>query len=541
MRVTWRVHTADPERADALARALGLRPLTGQLLLNRGISDRQEAERFLHPELGRLSDPKALPDLERAVARFVQAARRKEPVLVFGDSDVDGLTGSVILYEALERIGARVEARQSNRITDGYGLPEATVEAIERSPVKLLVLVDCGTNQPEAVKRLTARGIDTVIVDHHVPLDDWAKPYALVNPHRDQESAYHGLSSAGLAFKVAQALLAQAPAELAALVDLAALGSLADCSPLTGEGRIIICAGLTRIVQSRRPGLAKLCELTDTSKPDPEEIIRRLVPRLNASGRLGDAAAVWQLLHSDSPDAIEPWVASTDAAHAATRQLHRRTLAEAQAQVGQFHFRDELVMVVSRAGWHQGVMGPLASRLAEQYGRPAIAIAMHEQHGTGSARSIPMFNMLEALQACREVLVRYGGHAQACGLTVGRQHLDRFRAMVNEEARRLLGPEGPRKIRMADCELTLGAIEPGWVAESEGLSPFGRGNPRPTVWLRQVAVEVDSPRRGTVTDGAHRLPIRGELSAFGEGRYDVIAAPSMIDGAVALTLAGVTA
>ena len=537
MQTIWRVHPPHPGRARALARALRIHPLTAQLLLNRKLERPEEAAQFLRPALDALGSPWALPDMARAIERLERAIARREPILIFGDSDVDGLSASVILYEALHERGGSVRARQSNRILDGYGLPRSLAQQLARSATRLLVLVDCGTNQREEIQELAACGIDTIVVDHHVPRGERAHPHALVNPHAGQ-GAGRGLCSAGLAFRVAQALLGpEDPARAAAYLDLAALGTLADCSPLIGESRLIVSAGLSRIVRSARPGLARLCEATRTCEPAPDHIVKRLVPRLNASGRLGDAAAIWHLLRRDDDGRLTERLAAAEAAHATTKQLHRQLIAEAEEQVHRLHFRDQFVMVVGRSGWHQGLMGPLASQLAERYGRPAIAIAMDRPHCTGSARSVPHLNLFAVLEACQDLLVRFGGHAQACGLTVARQHLDRFRELVNQEAQRALGREGLVKTRTIDLELSLRDVAPGWVGEVARFAPFGPANPRPTVAIRRLAVEVRSPRLARLSDGTTQVAARGPFSTLsGDGRYDVAASPAVADGEVVLAV-----
>jgi single-stranded-DNA-specific exonuclease len=537
MQSIWRIHPADPLRARRLAAALGLDPITAQLLLNRGLTDRAEATRFLRPTLPTLDDPAVLPDMNRGINRLRRAIANREPILVFGDSDVDGLTASVILYEVLRDRGAIVHARQSNRIRDGYGLPRAAVWQICRSSTKLLILVDCGTNQPDEIRLLTDHGLDTIIVDHHVPLDEWAQPYALINPHRAQ-GAGRELCSAGLAFKVAQALLgADGASRLAAYLDLAALGTLADCSPLMRESRVIVSEGLERIVRSRRQGLQRLCEATQTSAPEPGQVVKRLIPRLNASGRLGDSTAVWKLLLSEGDKQLDEWMTATQTAHETTKQLHRQVMAQAQEQVNRLHFRDQFVMVVSRSGWPQGLMGPLASQLAQRYGRPAIAIAMDEHRGVGSGRSVPLFNLLEALQACQGLLVRFGGHAQACGLMVDRKHLEQFRALVNQQARLSLGSQGLLKTRTMDLELPLNALAPRWVEETERFAPFGHGNPRPTLIIRHLTLTTKSPRTATLSDGTTRVAAKGQFSTLISGRrYDVVASPAVVAGELVLTV-----
>ena len=531
----WRMHLQDPGRARALARLLGFHPLMAQLLLNRGVTDPGQAAQFLSPSWAGLSDPFEWSGMAQAVARFRRAAASREPVLIFSDSDADGLTASAILYEALQASGLEVHAHQANRITGGYGMPRAFMEQLPNAGARLLVLVDCGTNQPEEVLWLAERGIEVVIIDHHVPQARAAEPAALINPHCG--GAGRGMCSAGLAFKIAQALLGGAE-QAAGWLDLAAIGTLADCAPLVGENRLIVSLGLSRIASTRRPGLRRLCVASGLSTAEAEAVIRKLVPKLNASGRLGDASAVWRLLLDRDDPRLEDDLNTVATAHDTTRQLHRQILAEAQEQVNRLHFRDQYVMVVSRPGWHQGLMGPLASQLSQRYGRPAIALAMTEEQGTGSGRSAGICNLFELLQDCRELLVRFGGHAQACGLTLHRKDLDRFRERLNERARAAFqAQDALADPRLLDLELTLGEIETAWVEETAKLSPFGQGNSRPTVVLRRVSLQSLSARSGTVSDGVTRLAVRGRVPvADPEGWYDVVASPALASGKLVLTL-----
>ena len=537
----WTIEPAEPTRAQALARGAGIDHITAQLLLNRGVHTPSQAQRFFNPGLDGLEDPMLLPDMAKAVKRIRRAIEDGEPILVFGDSDVDGLTANVILYEVLRSLGAHVRARSANRIADGYGLPGALVRQLCRSSTKLLVMVDCGTNQAEAIRTLHAHGIDTIVIDHHVPMEGWAKPHALINPHR-VDGPGHELCSAGLVFGVARALLDDDARQTAAYLDLAALGTLADCSPLRKDNRILVSVGLERLVHSERLGVRRLCEATGVTQPNPEQVVRRLVPRLNASGRLGDASAAWRLLCGEHEAQHDAWAAQVGAAHDATKQLQRQIVAQAHEQMNRLHFKDQYVLVVHRTGWHQGLMGPLAAQLSQQYGRPAIALAMDEAQGTGSGRSVPSFNLLETLKACQEMLVRFGGHAQACGLTIDRRHLDRFRDMVNQHAKVSLGADGLTPSRWADVELPLASIEPAWVDELEGFAPFGQGNPRPTVLIRGVRLAQRSPRSGVVSDGAVQLPVTGALPETLDGeRYDVLASPLMTTRELRLILRGARA
>lgn len=540
MALGWQAHALRWAEAQQLAAALQVHPLTGQLLLNRGVGSAAEARRFLQPTLETLSDPATLPQMPAVVHRLQQAIAAREPVVIFGDSDVDGLTAGVMLYEVLHAFGVPVEGRISNRITDGYGLPAALVQQLHPSRTGLLILVDCGTNQPALIRQAQAQGIDVLVIDHHLPLEEVALDLPVLNP-RLAGGPGQELCSAGLVFKVAQALLGPNQLErLRAWVDLAALGTLADCSPLVGDNRIMAAEGLPRVLATARPGLAALCRATKTTRAEPDHVLRQLIPRLNACGRMGEARAIWHLLQQSPEGDMAVWLQEAAEAHASTKALYKDTMAAAQAQVQRLHFRDQRVLVVARSGWHQGIMGPLAAQLAQQYGRPAIAIALDEERGVGSGRSAGGVNLLALLHACQESLTRFGGHAAACGLTMARQHLETFRRLVNERAQALPEAATSAPGALADFELTLEQVEIGWVQELSRLWPYGLGNPKPTVLLRQVQFKVQSPRLGMLVQREGACAARGNFEGLAEATwYDAVVSPRALTGQLQLAVGGV--
>ncbi len=543
MQKLWCVCPADLDRSQALAQAIGIHPLTAQLLLNRGVTTPAQAHVFLDPSAQSLSDPFQLPAMADAIRRIRKAVTHSEPILIFGDSDVDGLTSSLILYEALRELGAVVRAQHSNRLNDGYGFPDSLARKLQRSSTALVLLVDCGTNQPETIQELQTRGIDTIVVDHHVPLHPTNPAYACVNPYQDPGPGRE-LCSAGLAFKLVQALWSDSDKRddqrLESWLDLAALGTLADYAPFLGDNRAIIRRGVSRIVNSHRPGLRQLCAKTQTHTDNPDAIVRRLVPWLNASGRLGAPQASWNLLEVRESADVEDCMSQVEAAHQTTKSLLRQSICEAEAQVGRMHFRDHYVLLVARTGWHQGVMGPIASQLLRRYERPAIAIAFHPTgEGVGSGRSAAsLFNMLEALKTCQNFLERFGGHAYACGLSIHSKNLDRFREALNRHGKERLGPSGLLTTNRIDLELGMDALDSAWVSELKRLEPFGVGNPRPTVVIRDLVGEMCSVRKGWLTDGKRRLMARGScLGQMTSGiAYDGMGSPVFEDGEVVFTM-----
>lgn len=535
------MHTSDRQAAEGLAHAACVHPITAQLLLNRGITTAAQAKRFLQPSLLSLGDPLGLVDMQRAVDRLRKAIASHDPILIFGDSDVDGITASLILYEVLRELGGKVFVKHSNRLLDGYGLSASLTQSLKDSDIRLLVLVDCGTNQAGAIEDLALWGIETIVIDHHVPLEGLRRQFLCVNPHLDRGMGRE-LCSAGLAFKVAQALLdTKGHHKLTRWLDVATLGLLADYSPLQAESRIIVSEGLKRVVGSHRPGLRQLCELTRTLKARCDSIIRQLVPLLNANGRLGNAEASWHLLREDLDSSMDHWMGRTQRAHQTVKQLYRQTMPEAESQVSRMHFRDHYVIVIARYGWHPGLMGILASRLAQRYGRPTLAIAFgKENEGVGSGRSALSFNLLEALVSCQQLLIRFGGHAQACGLTVHAKHLESLREAINHHAKGRLGSSGLIPQNTFDVELSLDALESSWVGELEGLAPFGPGNPRPSVVIRCLSIESSSPRKAWLTDGQTRVQARGPFKEIERGvRYDVVGNPTIEEEGIVLAISDV--
>ena len=517
----WDVRPSDPQRAQAVAAACGVELLVGQLLLNRGIDQSHAARRFFTPTLETLSDPFAIIGMIAAVTRIDRAIRARHPILVFGDSDVDGITAATIVYDALLARQAEVSVVLSDRLQDGYGFPPALIPRLVQAGVRLVVMVDCGTNQPEEIRALARHGIDTVVLDHHLPSAGSAQPSVLVNA-RVHGGAGDELCSAGLALKLAQGLLGHADEQVARMLDLAALGTLADCVPLIGDNRAIVMLGTTGLPSTHRPGLQRLCESVGVTHPTPDQLLRQVVPRLNAAGRLGDAMPVFRLLTATSGHPASRLADQLAGIHADVKLLYRRTLQEAYEQVNRLHFKDRHALVIGRRGWPAGLMGPIASQLMQQYGRPVVTIALDADLGTGSGRAPEGFNLFEAFTSCQSLLLRYGGHPQACGLTVKLDQLERFRDALNQHAARRRGyPPGVKRLSL-EAEAQVQDLTPRAAADIERLKPFGPGNRKPLLLLRQVRIEIDGQSRW-MSDGACRLRIAGRLpDPCAGGTFDVV-------------------
>jgi single-stranded-DNA-specific exonuclease len=506
---------------DALARELGVRALTARLLIARGMGRSDLAARFLAPKLADLRPPHGMADLERAMERLARAIAAGETIGVFGDYDVDGVTTAAVLTSALRAFGGRVIPRAASR-TAGYGVGVADVDRFWADGCRVLVTGDCGTSDHEALAAARARGLDVIVIDHHeLPAGETAA-YALINSRRaDDGFAFKGLASCGVAFYLAAALRTRLGASFdpRELLDLVALGTIADLVPLTDENRILVAAGLKTIARRRRPGVSALAALAEIPEGpiSAHQVAFRLTPRLNAAGRLGEAQLALDLLLASDTDAPK-LAAELDDLNTERQRIQELVWLEARAQAAEQ--AGEPAVVVGGDGWHAGVVGIVAARLVDETGRPSVAIAFKDGEGRGSARTVPGVNLFDALGACAGHLIRFGGHAGAAGMTVAMERLGDFRrAFVSEAARQLGGCAAPTLT--VDAEVALGELDIGLAEELSGLAPFGPANREPLFGLRGVVA------RATRVVGKGHLQLTldhrgaiGEAIAFGFGPED---------------------
>ena len=507
-RPAWNVAPADPDAAE-FARALGVHPLVAGLLRRRGVTTLEAARAFLTPALDNLRDPSRIPGMDEAVALVARAVRAGRPIAIHGDYDVDGVTATAILVRTLRALGASPCPRLPHRIRDGYGLGVAAVEALAAAlsaagppnGTGLLIAADCGITAVDAVARARALGLEVVVLDHHEPSE--VRPAAaLVEPGpRDDDDA--APCAAGLAFLFAWALrrrLGCTPALPADLAALAALGTVADVVPLTGDNRRLVAAGLRQMRTDPPLGVRALLEEAAIAGPvDAWHIGWQIAPRLNAPGRLGDPTASLDLLLTDNPDEARALAQTLDAANRERQMILDQVLTEAMVQVeGARPDGMPAGIVVAGEGWHPGVVGLVAGRLVEAYGRPAIAIALAGGEGRGSARSVSGFDLVQSLAACGEHLLGFGGHAMAAGLSIAEDAVPAFRECFAERAAGALADRPPARMQV-DAEVPLAEVTPSLVAELERLAPFGLGNPSPVLAVRDVRPVA----RRLVGDGAH--------------------------------------
>ncbi|PYR82462.1 MAG: single-stranded-DNA-specific exonuclease RecJ [Acidobacteria bacterium] len=500
----WENVACDEGPSEVLARELGVSPVTARLLCIRGLGNLDDARRFLSPRLDDLHDPLRLAGMSTAVNRILAAIASKDRIAIHGDYDVDGVTSTVILRRALELLGADVVHFLPERFRDGYGLQPATLDRLHQDGARVVISVDCGIRAAEAANRARELGIDLIITDHHEPGAELPDALAVINPKR-HDCLYpdKNLAGVGVALKLVQALCdCTGHAHwLPAFVKVAAIGTLADVVPLTGENRIIAKLGLGMLSKGpHKIGLRALldvCGLTGR-EIDSYHIGFVVAPRVNAAGRMSTPdIAARLLLASDETMGEE--------ARALAEQLNSENLrrqqeeAEIVSQAKKIVETDlevgsRTVIVVAGDGWHRGVIGIVASKLVDAFHRPAIVISVDGDVAHGSCRSIPSFNMLAALESSADAMSKFGGHKQAAGLTIDAAKIRELRARVNDFADRCLTPDDLRPRLWIDGSLTFRSINEQVVSELSALAPFGAGNPCPIFRTSRVEI-VDGPRR----------------------------------------------
>lgn len=496
MKLKWELlPEPDPQVVNQLAVELNLPLVVARILASRGHDTKTKAERFLSPCMENLLDPFILAGMDKGVERIIQALRDKEKVMIFGDYDVDGITATSLLFLVLNKLGAEVTYYLPNRLIEGYGLSEEGISEAEKRGVKLIVSVDCGITAIEEVAYAKARGIDTIITDHHEPQQVLPVASAIINPKASGYQYPGGeLSGVGVAFKFAQAILrrlGQDESELEDHLDLVALGTAADIVPLVGENRILTKLGMDQISRTTKPGLKSLIFVSGIlgQRIGTGQVVFILAPRINAVGRLGDAGLAIKLLTTRDEHKAAEMARALDEENRRRKNIDETTLEEALELIEQnVDLVSDKAIVLASSGWHQGVIGIVASRLVERFHRPTIMISIDGEEGKGSARSIPGFHLYEALKECEEFLQKYGGHKYAAGLSISPENIHPFREKFKKVTGGKLTPEDMIPRLLIDSELELDQINPELVSMLELLAPFGPLNMRPLFMTRNLSI-----------------------------------------------------
>ena len=471
-----------------------------RLLSRKQFRSTDEVQNFLRPRLSSLSDPFLLPQMRGAVARILRALDSHERIVLFGDYDVDGVTSLALLAEMLRAYGATPELFLPLRMEEGYGLSHESVErCLEHYRPQLLIAIDCGTASAGEIAELKKCGVDVIVLDHHEPKSNLPDCVAVVNPKADSASRFRYLCSVGIVFKLCHALLKMRPLpefDLKSKLDLVALGTVADIVPLVEENRVLVQRGAIEIGRTSRLGLRKLMQVAGVRAPiSPDDIGYRLGPRLNAAGRLSTAEKSLQLLLGDDEENAAALALELDQQNRVRQEVEKEILAAAIVTIEkEFDAARDAAIVAGARGWHPGVLGIVASRIARKYHRPTIVIGFDEKGaGKGSGRSIEGLNLIDALTRCATTLEKFGGHEMAAGVVLHEENLSEFAQAFCSTARESLSEEALQRSLRLDHELPFTSIDVEFLRWHELLQPFGNGNPQPLFFAR--AVEPVAPPR----------------------------------------------
>jgi len=554
----WLVNRTNPEYIRYISKTASISPALAQILINRGIKTSQEINNFLNPRISEISDPFDLPGVKTAVERIRHAVHTSERVLIHGDYDADGLTATAIMVYALRMLGLDVHYFIPNRMTHGYGFNTHSVDIAKKLGVKLMITVDCGITSFDAASYARQKGVDVIITDHHEPVVETGgrgdmetrrfennspiqkfmlpEAVAVINPKlKTQNSKLSTLSGAGVAFKIVQALdLEFGTQHSEQLLDLAAIGTMADVVPLTGENRIIVKEGMKLIQEGRRCGIKALKSVAglDNRELRSELLSFTIIPRINASGRIADSKDVVRLLLSDIDGETSELSLWLDGLNSERQKIEEVVYQEASAKLNTGEIGS--VIVLSGEGWHQGVVGIVASRIAEEFYRPTFVLSIKDGVAKGSARSIPSFDICKGLAECQEFLLSFGGHKQAAGIKLKAENIPAFEKAMHGIIKTSLTENDFIPSLEIDADITLTEANNTLVKELSMLEPLGYGNAEPFLGSKELAIVSqrivgNNHLKMRLKQGSQSIDAIG----FNMGKFQL---PEIIDAVFALTV-----
>ena len=500
MKKNWTLHKENPAKRDKLAESLGVSSVTAQILLNRGVKNEEEANVYLNSTLFDLPSPYLMNGMDTAVERIKKALKQNEFIAIYGDYDVDGVTSTALFYTFLKNLGANVTYYNPDRMKEGYGVNIEAVRKLSDKGVTLIISGDCGITAVSEVEEAKNLGVDFIVTDHHQPPDELPDAVSILNPQqRNCKYPAKEIAGVGVIFNLAIALrrslrddgfFKNGEPNLGDFLDLVALGTVADCAPLKDVNRILVREGIKRMKSPKRIGLKALKEASSIkSEVSSFDLGFKLGPRVNASGRMSSASNAVELFISESMEEARELASKLSRENSNRQSVEATIFQEAQEMVeSDPDFQDRSSIVVSSRTWHQGIIGIVASRIVERYEKPAILIALDEEGvGKGSGRSVEGVNIYNALSECRDVLIQYGGHEQAAGLSVREEDLDKFRIMFDLAVEK--AGERTESFINIDCKVELSDISDELLTEFESLEPFGIGNSEPLLVAESVTVQ----------------------------------------------------
>jgi single-stranded-DNA-specific exonuclease len=511
----WTIAEADEAAVRRLAKECGLQMPAARVLYARGLRKSTEVEHFLHPRLSDLLDPFLMRDMERAVERIREAVKRREKILLYGDYDVDGTSAVVILTKMIELMGHSAEFHLPHRLRDGYGVHTGVLEDASKSGVTLVVAVDTGIRAAEPIEAARRMGIDFIVADHHLPEEELPSAFAILNPNRpDCPYPNKNLCGAGVAFKLVQGLMERegwTPDRMVRFSDsflvMAAIATVADVVPLTGENRVIVKRGLKGLEKTKNLGLRALMSVSGLDSEAPvsaTDVGFRIAPRINAAGRMDHARDVVELMLTADEGRTREIAARLNVLNAERQAACSSIVAEIRQRIGPVGPpAEEAGLVYYDPNWHRGVVGIVANRLTEEFNRPAIVLGRDDKTGLiqGSGRSVPGFHLLEALESMKSLFVRFGGHRAAVGLTVEESRVEELRARFGDYVRAALGEGADQRELFADAFLKMDELTDRVADEVLQLAPFGLGNRQPVFLLE--GFETQQPPRALGRTGEH--------------------------------------
>lgn len=508
MNKKWEIYQTNEEKVEELQKKYKLNRLLSTLLTNRGIIEEAEITKFLNPKRSDFYDPFGMPDMEKAVERILKAIENKEQIIIYGDYDVDGITSVTVLKSFLEERGIQVNVYIPNRLNEGYGLNKTAVEEIVKQGNKLMITVDCGITAVDEVEYAKTFGIETIVTDHHEPAEELPKAIAVVDAKRkDNKYECRNLAGVGVVFKLIQALsikLGLDQKEYLKYLDIVCVGTISDIVPLTDENRVIVKLGLKLVEQTKNLGLKEILQSCGYSKINSTTISFGVAPRINACGRMGHQEEALNLLLSKDGNEVKELTQKINEYNKTRQEIEKNIYNEAVEQIEKEGLDTKNTIVVSGKGWHHGVIGIVSSKITELYFKPSILLCEEDGECKGSGRSIPGFDLHEALMECNDTIDKFGGHAMAVGININKEKVEEFK----EEFEKIAKEKEVDKIipiLNLDAEIKLDDVNKEMVDSLKELEPFGEDNKMPIFAFRNL--KIDSIR--SLSDGKHlRLSVK---------------------------------
>ena len=502
MNKKWQIYQTDENKVKEIQEKYKINKLLATILVNREITEKSQIEKFLNPKRNDFYNPYEMPDMEKAIERIIKAIENKEKIIIYGDYDVDGITSVTVLKSFLEERGIHVSEYIPNRLEEGYGLNKKAVEYIAKQGNQLMITVDCGISAIEEVEYANKLGIETIVTDHHEPGEELPKAIAVVDTKRkDNKYPFRNLAGVGVVFKLIQAIsqrLDLPEKEYLKYLDIVCIGTISDIVPLVDENRVIVKLGLKLVEQTKNLGLKAILEASGYSKIDSNTISFGVAPRINACGRMGHQEEALKLFLSKDGEEVQELTQKLNEYNRLRQETEKQIYNESIIQIEEKDLADRNTIVVMGKGWHHGVIGIVSSRITELYFKPSILLCEEDDYGKGSGRSIPGFDLYEALTECKDTIDKFGGHSMAVGINVKKEKFEEFKEKLEKIAKEKHTEEIVPILKI-DALVNLDEINKEMVESLKELEPFGEANKMPLFAFKNL--KIDSIR--ALSEGKH--------------------------------------